>query len=121
MKGKFNLEARFDKITTEQCFISEITLAELKFGIEKSEKPEKNKRTLDNFLTGVQILPLFSLIGLYGRQSQEIAEKLIQADLIDFVSSDIHKPDQLVYLRDVLKSPALHKLIKSESLLNHKL
>jgi tRNA(fMet)-specific endonuclease VapC len=34
-------------------------LAELKFGVEKSEKPEKNKKALDNFLTGVQILPIF--------------------------------------------------------------
>jgi tRNA(fMet)-specific endonuclease VapC len=37
MKGKHNLEARFDKTDPDSCFISEITLAELKFGIEKSE------------------------------------------------------------------------------------
>jgi tRNA(fMet)-specific endonuclease VapC len=43
MKGLFNLEAKFDKATSENCFISEMTLAELKFGVEKSEKPEKNK------------------------------------------------------------------------------
>lgn len=66
-------------------------------------------------------LNLFSLVGLYGRQTQEIAEKLIDADLIDFVSSDIHKPDQIVYLRDVLKSPYFDKLLKSESLLNQNL
>ena len=52
MKGKFDLEAKFDKVTADNCFISEMTLAELKFGVEKSEKPEKNKKALDNFLTG---------------------------------------------------------------------
>ena len=41
MKGKFDLEAKFDNVNTENCFISEITLAELKFGVEKSEKLEK--------------------------------------------------------------------------------
>lgn len=44
MKGKFNLEAKFDKVNAGNCYISEMTLAELKFGIEKSENPEKNKR-----------------------------------------------------------------------------
>lgn len=62
---------------------------------------------------------LFSLVGLYGKQSQEIAEKLIDADLVDFVSSDIHKPDQLEHLRKALESPYLYKLLKSGSLLNH--
>ena len=59
MKGKFDLEAKFDKATEDNYFISEITLAELKFGIEKSENSEKNKKALDNFLSGIQILPIF--------------------------------------------------------------
>jgi tRNA(fMet)-specific endonuclease VapC len=49
MKGRFDLETKFDKATAGNCFISEMTLAELKFGVEKSGKPEKNKKTLDNF------------------------------------------------------------------------
>jgi len=44
MKGKFNLKEKFDK-ATDNCFISEMTLAELKFGVENSEKPEKNLQT----------------------------------------------------------------------------
>ena len=49
MKGKFGLEVKFDKATADNCYISEMTLAELKFGVEKSEKSEKNKKALDNF------------------------------------------------------------------------
>ena len=64
MKGKFDLEAKFYNVSTENCFISEMTLAELKFGVEKSEKKEKNKKALDNFLTGVQILPIFHSLDL---------------------------------------------------------
>lgn len=64
MKGRFDLETKFDKTSVENCFISEITLAELKFGVEKSEKPEKNRRVLNNFLSGVQILPIFLSLDL---------------------------------------------------------
>lgn len=59
MKGKFDLETKFDRVPPENLFISEMTLAELKFGVENSEHREKNKKALDNFLTGVQILPIF--------------------------------------------------------------
>lgn len=42
MKGKFDLVSKFDTVSVDNCYISEITLAELKFGVEKSENPEKN-------------------------------------------------------------------------------
>ena len=72
MKGKFNLEAKFDGMTTDECFISEITLAELKFGVENSEKPEKNKKALDNFLTGVQVLPIFHSLDIYAKEKARL-------------------------------------------------
>ncbi len=53
MKGKFNLSQRLERIATEDLFISEITLAELKFGVENSEHPAKNRQALTQFLAGV--------------------------------------------------------------------
>ena len=72
MKGKFDLESKFEKATPENCFISEMTLAELKFGVEKSDKPEKNKKVLDNFLSGVQILPIFHSLDLYAKEKARL-------------------------------------------------
>lgn len=40
MKGKFELSKKFESLTFEVCFIFELTLAELKFGVAKSERPE---------------------------------------------------------------------------------
>jgi tRNA(fMet)-specific endonuclease VapC len=72
MKGKFDQAARFDQLVPDYCFISEITLAELKFGVENSEKPEKNRKALDNFLTGVQILPIFQALDLYAKEKARL-------------------------------------------------
>ena len=94
MKGKFNLEAKFDKVTAENCFISEMTLAELKFGVEKSEKPEKNKKALDNFLTGVQILPIFHSLDIYAKEKarlQKAGTPVDDFDLLIGVTSVTHK------------------------------
>lgn len=94
MKGKFDLEAKFDKVTVDDCYISEMTLAELKFGVEKSEKPEKNKKALDNFLTGVQILPIFHSLGLYAKEKarlQKAGTPVDDFDLLIGVTSVTHK------------------------------
>ncbi len=72
MKGKFNLNKKFDKVSTENCFISEITLAELKFGVENSEKPDKNRKALEDFLTGVKVLPIFHSLNSYLKEKARL-------------------------------------------------
>jgi tRNA(fMet)-specific endonuclease VapC len=94
MKGKFNLEAKFDRLLAEHCFISEITLAELKFGVEKSEKQEKNKKALEYFLTGVQILPIFHALDLYAKEKarlQKAGNVVDDFDLLIGVTAVTHK------------------------------
>ncbi len=41
-RGKFGVSERFEAVKVENCAISEITLAELVFGAENSQNPEKN-------------------------------------------------------------------------------
>ena len=94
MKGKFDLEAKFNRVTADNCYISEMTLAELKFGVEKSEKPEKNKKALNNFLTGVQILPIFHSLDLYAKEKarlQKAGTPVDDFDLLIGVTSVTHK------------------------------
>ena len=37
LKGKFGLDAKFESISADNLYLSEISLAELKFGVEKSD------------------------------------------------------------------------------------
>jgi tRNA(fMet)-specific endonuclease VapC len=72
MKGKFDLDAKFENVSTENCFISEITLAELKFGVENSERQQKNREALDDFLTGVTVLPIFHSLDMYAKEKARL-------------------------------------------------
>lgn len=65
IKGKYNLKEKFNTIPRSNLFISEITLAELKYGVKNSQNPQKNQLVLEDFLTGVQILPIFNALDLY--------------------------------------------------------
>jgi tRNA(fMet)-specific endonuclease VapC len=72
MKGMHNLDKKFKSVKVENCYISEITLAELKFGVENSKNPEKNNLALLNFLSGIQILPIFEAIDLYAKEKARL-------------------------------------------------
>lgn len=94
MKGKFNLDVKFDATETDNLFISEITLAELKFGIENSEKPDKNRKVLENFLSGVQILPIFHSLDLFAKEKTRLRKSgtpIDDFDLLIGVTSVHHK------------------------------
>lgn len=59
MKGLYDLKAKIQKAGPDNLFISEITVAELNFGVQNSQAKEKNATALANFLTGVILIPIF--------------------------------------------------------------
>lgn len=64
-------------------------------------------------------LNLFSLVGYYGKPAKMIAEQLVDANMVDFVGTDIHNTSQLEVLKACLKSEYLEKLINSKKLKNN--
>lgn len=93
MNGKFNLDVKFNKISIANLFITEITLAELKFGVEYSEKIEKNHKALKDFLTGVQIIPIFHALDLYAKEKARLkkaGEPIDDFDLLIGVTAVTH-------------------------------
>jgi tRNA(fMet)-specific endonuclease VapC len=85
IKGLYDLKTKFEKADPENCFISEITLAELKFGVENSEKKEKNHKVLANFLTGVQVLPIFHSLDLYAKEKARLRKAGTTIDDFDLL------------------------------------
>jgi tRNA(fMet)-specific endonuclease VapC len=72
LKGLYSLDNKIKTVRVENCFVSEITLGELKFGVENSKNPERNRKALDSFLTGIQILPIFEAIDTYAKEKARL-------------------------------------------------
>jgi tRNA(fMet)-specific endonuclease VapC len=85
MKGLFDLSLKFNTVKQENCFISEITLAELKFGVENSDQSKKNQNTLDNFLSGVKVIPIFSSIDQYAKEKARLRKSGAPIDDFDLL------------------------------------
>jgi len=74
IKGRYNLKEKFKSIDSDSIFISEITLAELKFGIANSQTPKENTNALSKFLSGVQILPIFDSLDIDANEKARLRQ-----------------------------------------------
>lgn len=70
----------------ESRFISEITLAELKFGIYNSQIPSVNSSVLKNFLTGVNILPVSPTLDFYAKEKARLRKLGTPIDEFDLLT-----------------------------------
>ena len=68
LRGKFNLDQAIKEKGRENCFISEITVLELRYGADNSDDPVKSHKSVDDFLNGLSIIPMFGSIRLYAKE-----------------------------------------------------
>ncbi|MDR0866166.1 MAG: PIN domain-containing protein [Candidatus Symbiothrix sp.] len=62
LRGKLNLAGR------KHCYISEITVFELRFGAENSDNPEKHHKLVNTLLKGLTILPIIGCVDIYAKE-----------------------------------------------------
>ncbi len=79
------MNENFLEVNPDNCFISEITLAELMFGVENSEKKEKNQKALDDFLSGVKVIPIFHALSHYAKEKARLRKAGTPIDDFDLL------------------------------------
>ena len=75
LNGKFNLESKIDEVGFENCVVSEITIAELKYGVQKSTLKEKNRKILETFQAKFDIIPIFPSLDIYAKEKARLKTK----------------------------------------------
>jgi tRNA(fMet)-specific endonuclease VapC len=68
LRGKRGLDEIFRQKGIENCFISELTVFELKFGAENSEDPKKSHRAVECFIQGLSIIPIYGIVDKYAEE-----------------------------------------------------
>ncbi len=66
--------AKFKAFEGPHPGISEITLAELKYGARKSNRPEHHLRMVDALLDGVVVLPISPVLDLFAEEKARLAK-----------------------------------------------
>lgn len=85
LNGQFNLQEKIEQIKFENCCISEITLAELKYGIAKSTRKEENKKIIQAFQSKIEIIPIFSALDIFAEEKARLKTKGKTVDEFDLL------------------------------------
>jgi len=102
-RGKFNLYEKIDHVKLRNCAISEITLAELVFGAENSNNPEKNNKLIEELTEQITILPIFESIKLYGKEKARLRKKGTMISDFDLLIGCTAIENQLVMVTENIK------------------
>lgn len=65
LRGKLNLDEIIREKGIENCFISELTIFELKYGAENSNIPIKSHESVDRFVKGLSVIPILGCVKKY--------------------------------------------------------
>ena len=70
--GKYGLDKKFNEVGITNCAVSEITIAELKYGIELSSRKEKNLRDLNKLFEYISVIPIRKSIPLFAKEKARL-------------------------------------------------
>lgn len=68
LRGKYKLDEVIKDKGLENCYISEITVFELRYGAENSDNSDKAHKALDMFLAGISIMPIINCVKRYAKE-----------------------------------------------------
>ncbi len=74
-KGDKKVSNKIQNAGFDNVAISEITLAELYYGAEKSARKDSNLKVIENFSEKITIVPIFSALRIYGSEKARLKQK----------------------------------------------
>lgn len=114
LKGKFDLVTKFEEIGLANCFISEITVAELKFGAENSDNPVKNRKLVEDFISRFNIVPIYNCLTVYAKEKSRLRKLGTPLDDFDLLIGSTAVSSKMIMISNNLKHLSRIKHIKLE-------
>ena len=110
-KGQFGLKEKIEKIGFNNFAISEITLAELIYGAEKSQQKERNIKVVEDFAEIITIIPILDAIRIYGKEKARLKTKgTIISDLDLFIGATAIVNNMIIVTRNTKEFERLENI-----------
>jgi tRNA(fMet)-specific endonuclease VapC len=118
IRGKYKLNEKFKAVGFEHCYISEITLAELKYGAECSDRVAENKQLIDEFAKEINILPVFDSFDIYAKEKARLRRSGNLVDDFDLLIASSALFHHMVLVTDNVKHFTRISSIQIENWIN---
>ena len=85
IKGKYDLDKKILEIGEENCFISEMTVAEMKYGIENSKTIELMRPIVESFIPKFIVIPIYNCLDIYAKEKARLRKNGLLIDDFDIL------------------------------------
>ena len=85
IKGQYELNRKIAETGEQNCFISEITVAELKYGIENSKTIEAMRIVVEAFISKFAIIPIYNSLDIYAKEKARLRKHGMLIDDFDIL------------------------------------
>lgn len=85
LNDQFGIKTKIEEVGDEACFISEITLAELKFGAENSSSKAKNRQRVEQLASQFATIPISEVLDVYAREKARLRQAGTPVDDFDLL------------------------------------
>ncbi len=85
IKGQYELDNKIAEVGEQNCFISEMTVAELKYGVENSKTIEAMRVIVEAFIPKFAIIPIYNSLDIYAKEKSKLRKKGLLVDDFDIL------------------------------------
>lgn len=103
LKNKYGVREAILRIKPQNCFVSEITLAELYFGASNSNNKDARLKDVAFVINHFRIIEISETLPLYGDLKAELREKGTPIDDFDLLIGSAAIANNLVMVTDNIK------------------
>jgi tRNA(fMet)-specific endonuclease VapC len=72
LRQRYGIAEKLNQIDCSSCYISEVTLAELKYGAYKSQRAMENLEVINNLISKINIVPFGETIDIYAKEKNRL-------------------------------------------------
>lgn len=88
-RNKYGVSAKLLKVGTASCCVSDITVAELKYGACKSGRLEENMQLIDDLTAAIDVLPFTKATDVFAFTKNELRRKGLLVEDFDVAIASI--------------------------------
>ena len=85
MRGSADTIRKINDVGMKNFHLSEITIAELKYGAEKSNRPEQNHQEVDSFIAKFGIVPIRQALDVFAFEKARLEKLGLRLDDFDLL------------------------------------
>lgn len=85
IKGQYELNKKIAEVGEQNCFISEMTVAELKYGVENSKTVEAMRIIVEAFIPKFAVIPIYNSLDIYAKEKAKLRKQGLLIDDFDIL------------------------------------